>query len=191
MLADNLSEQVSAPIVVAAIPEVIHGLHRHIFNTDVYPDFFSIPSLEHPTLASSYLKPGNVYSFSGIDITPILVNHTVPTTGFIVQDRSSAFVYSGDTYSTDELWHEAKHIPHLKAAFIECSFPNSMSDLARMSKHLTPALLAQELRKLDRADISVYAYHLKPAYKDQILHELHELHIPRLTVLEEDRTLTI
>ena len=191
MLADNLSEQVSAPIVVAAIPEVIHGLQRHIFNTDVYPDFFSIPTPEHPALASFYLKPGHVYSFSGIDITPILVNHTVPTTGFIVQDRASAFVYSGDTYSTDELWHEAKHIPHLKAAFIECSFPNSMSDLARMSKHLTPALLAQELRKLDRADISVYAYHLKPAYKDQILHELHELHIPRLTVLEEDRTLTI
>ena len=190
-LADNLSEQMSAPIVVAAIPEVIHGLQRHIFNTDVYPDFFSIPTPERPTLASSYLKPGNVYSFSGIDITPILVNHTVPTTGFIVQDRSSAFVYSGDTYSTDELWHEAKHIPHLKTAFIECSFPNSMSDLACMSKHLTPALLAQELRKLDRDDISVYAYHLKPAYKDQILRELHELHIPRLTVLEEDRMLTI
>jgi len=190
-LADNLSEQMSTPIVVAAIPEVLHGLHRHIFNTDVYPDFFSIPTLERPTLTSSYLKPGNVYSFSGVDITPILVNHTVPTTGFIVQDRSSAFVYSGDTYSTDELWHEARHIPHLKTAFIECSFPNSMSNLAHISKHLTPALLAQELSKLDRDDISVYAYHLKPAYKEQILHELHELHILRLTVLEEDRTLTI
>jgi len=143
-VADNLSEQMSAPIVVAGIPEVIHGLH--IFNTDVYPDFFSIPTPERPTLTSSYLKPGNVYSFSGVDVTPILVNHTVPTTGFIVQDRSSAFVYSGDTYSTDELWHEAKHIPHLKTAFIECSFPNSMSELARMNKHLTPALLAQELK---------------------------------------------
>ena len=190
-LADNLSEEMSAPIIVASIPEVVHGLQRHIFNSDVYPDFFSIPTPERPTLTSSYLKPGNVYSFSGVDITPILVNHTVPTTGFIVQDRSSAFVYSGDTYSTDELWHEAKHIPHLKAAFIECSFPNSMIELARMSKHLTPALLAQELRKLDRDHISVYAYHLKPAYKDQISRELRELHIPDLTVLEEDLTLTI
>jgi ribonuclease BN (tRNA processing enzyme) len=190
-LADNLSEQMSAPIVVAAIPEVIHGLQRHIFNTDVYPDFFSIPTPQRPTIASLYLKPGNVYSFSGVDITPILVNHTVPTTGFIVQDASSAFVYSGDTYSTDELWHEAKHIPHLKTAFIECSFPNSMSELARISKHLTPALLAQEFRKLDRADISVYAYHLKPAYKDQIVRELCELSIPGLQVLEEDQTLTI
>ena len=191
MLADNLSEQMSAPIVVAAIPEVLHGLQRHIFNTDVYPDFFNIPTPERPTLTSSYLKPGHRYSFSGIDFTPILVNHTVPTTGFIVQDRSSAFVYSGDTLSTDELWREATHIPHLKAAFIECSFPNSMMELARMSKHLTPALLAQEFRKLGRNDIAVYAYHLKPAYKDQIQRELRELSIPRVTVLEEDRTLTI
>jgi len=191
MLADNLSEQMNGPIVVAGLPEVIHGLERHIFNTDVYPDFFSIPTPEHPTLTSSYLKSGNVHSFSGIDITPILVNHTVPTTGFIVQDRTSAFVYSGDTYSTDELWHEARRIPHLKTAFIECSYPNSMMELARMSKHLTPTLLAQELRKLDRDDISVYAYHLKPAYKDQILRELCELSIPGLTVLEEDQTLTI
>ena len=122
---------------------------------------------------------------------PILVNHTVPTTGFIVQDRSSAFVYSGDTYSTNELWYEAKRISHLKTAFIECSFPNSMIELARMSKHLTPALFAQEFRKLGRDDIAVYAYHLKPAYKDQILRELRELHIPGLEVLEEDQTLTI
>ena len=190
-LADNLSEQINAPIVVAGLPEVIHGLRRHIFNTDVYPDFFRIPTPERPVFTSSYLKPGTVFSFSGIDVTPILVNHTVPTTGFIVQDRSSAFVYSGDTYSTDELWHEARQIPHLKTAFIECSYPNSMTELARMSKHLTPALLAQEFRKLDREDVSVYAYHLKPAYKDQILHELRELHIPGVTVLEEDLTLTI
>jgi ribonuclease BN (tRNA processing enzyme) len=190
-LADNLSEDIRAPIVVAGIPEVIHGLQRHIFNMDVYPDFFRIPAPERPTFTSLYLQPRNVYSFSGLDITPILVNHTVPTTGFIVQDRSSAFVHSGDTYSTDELWHEAKHIPHLKTAFIECSFPNSMIELARMSKHLTPELLAQEFRKLDRDDLSVYAYHLKPAYEDQILSELRELHIPGLQVLEEDQTLTI
>ena len=55
-----------------------------------------------------------------------------------------------------------------------------MIELARTSKHLTPALLAQEFRKLDRDDISVYAYHLKPAYKDQILRELRELHYPRV-----------
>ena len=66
-----------------------------------------------------------------------------------------------------------------------------MIELARMSKHLTPALLAQEFRKLGRNDLSVYAYHLKPAFRDQILRELRELHISGLKVLEEDQTLTI
>lgn len=190
-LADNLSEHIQAPITVAGIPEVMIGLRRHIFNTDVYPDFFAIPSTDRPTFASKDLKPGNAYSFLDVEITPILVNHTVPTSGFIVQHHSSAFVYSGDTFATEELWHEARRLSHLKAAFIECSYPNSQDSLARASKHLTPTSLAQEFRKLDRPDIALYVYHLKPAYKAQIVQELRALHIPTLHVIEEGQTLII
>jgi len=39
--------------------------------------------------------------------------------------------------------------------------------------------------------VPVYAYHLKPPCKDQILRELRELQIPGLQVLEEDQRLTI
>jgi ribonuclease BN (tRNA processing enzyme) len=190
-LADNLSEYIQTPIIVAGIPEVMNGLRRHVFNSDVYPDFFSIPSTECPTLTSKDLKPGNAYSFLDVEITPILVNHTVPTSGFIVQHNSSAFVYSGDTYATEELWHEARRIPHLKAAFIECSYPNSHASLAQASRHLTPMSLAQEFKKLDRPDIALYVYHLKPAYKAQIVQELRALYIPTLRVIEEGQTLTI
>lgn len=191
ILADNVGEQTGSPIVVAGLSEVMTGLQRHIFNKEVYPDFFSIPTAHNPTLASKHLKPGDVYSFSGVDITPILVNHVVPTTGFIVKNTMSAFVYSGDTYMTDDLWHEARRIPQLKAAFIECSYPNSMKELARISKHLTPALFSQELSKLGRNDVTVYAYHLKPAYKTEIVQELKALRIPKLHILEEGQTLTI
>ena len=190
-LADNLGEHATTPIVVAGLPDVIEGLHRHIFNSDVYPDFFSIPSLSAPVLTPQHLKGGQSYSFSGIGITPILVNHTVPTTGFLVQDSDSAFLYSGDTYATDELWHEARRLSHLKAAFIECSYPNALEQLARTSKHLTPALLSQELLKLNRPDIIVYAYHLKPTYKPRIVNELLRLKLPNLVILEEGDTLTI
>src|SRR5262249_53736907 len=81
--------------------------------------------------------------------------------------------------------------PDLKAAFIECSYPNAKKDLARISKHLTPALLETEFRKLGRENIAVYAYHLKPAYKDEIVRELAELRLPSLSVLEEGQTITI
>ena len=189
--ADNLSYLASQPVIVAGIPEITKGLREYIFNTQVYPDFFHIPSLENPVLKSFSLCPGNTHSLSEFEVTPIAVNHTVPTTGFIVQDRGSAFLYSGDTYSTDELWQVARRNSLLTTALIECSYPDSMADLARLSKHLTPALLARELVKLDRPDIAIYAYHLKPAYKDEIVSQLMALQIPNLRVLEEGQTLTI
>jgi ribonuclease BN (tRNA processing enzyme) len=189
--ADNLSEDAASPVTIAAIPEVIAGLKRHIFNTTVYPDFFTIPSASAPTFVAQTIEAGKPYYAEGFEITPILVNHTVPAVGFIIRDQSAALLYSGDTYLTDKLWSLAQHIPNLKAAFIECSYPDTKKDLAEISKHLTPSSLAEEFRKIGRSDIAVYAYHLKPAYHDQIVRELIELHLPYLRVLKEGQTLSI
>ena len=74
---------------------------------------------------------------------------------------------------------------------IESSFPNEMDELARVAKHLTPALLAQEFTKMARPELPVYAYHLKPRFRDQIRQELGQLGIPHLTALEEGQTLVL
>jgi len=126
-----------------------------------------------------------------LEVIPIVVNHTVPTVGYVVKDRRAALLYSGDTYKTEEIWSLSRTIPELKAAFIESSFPNELVDLAKQTKHLTPSLLAEEWRKLRNDQVPVYAYHLKPPCNDQILRELRELHIPSLKVLEEGQTLTL
>lgn len=188
-LADNLSEQGGPPIIVAAVQEVARGLREHIFNGHVYPDFFKIPAPEHSVLACEVLTTGTTYKMAGLECIPLSVNHTVPTCGFIVRDSSSAFLYSGDTSSTEDLWQRAKQIENLKAAFIECSYPNELEHLAHISKHLTPRLFAQEWQKLKRPDIACYAYHLKPLFKAQIIRELTQLRIPQLTVLEEGQTI--
>lgn len=189
--ADNLSEDAASPVTIAAIPEVIAGLRRHIFNTTVYPDFFTIPTPNAPTFVAQSIEAGKPYCVDGFEITPILVNHTVPAVGFIIRDQSAALLYSGDTYLTDELWSLAHHIPNLKAAFIECSYPDTKKDLAQISKHLTPSLLAKEFRKIGRPDIAVYAYHLKPAFNDQIVRELKDMGIRYLSVLEEGQSISI
>lgn len=190
-LADNLSDSMSDSLTVAALPAVVEGLQRHIFNTDVYPNFFSIPSREAPLLKSQHLKPGTSCSVSGVQLTPIVVNHTVPAVGFIVDSNTSAFVFSGDTGPTEEIWHEAARLPHLKAAFIECSFPDTLMDLAVRSKHLTPSLFAKECKKLGRDDITIYAYHLKSSHKAQITQALQTMGIPNLVVLDEGLNLNI
>ena len=137
------------------------------------------------------LEPGKPVTLGHLEVIPIVVNHTVPTVGYVVKDRRAALLYSGDTYQTEEIWSLGRTIPELKAAFIESSFPNKLADLAKQTKHLTPSLLAEEWRKLRNDQVPLYPYHLKPPYTDQILRELRDLHIPGLKVLEEGQTLTL
>lgn len=190
-LADNLIGEIDEPVVIAAIPEVLNGLHRHIFNGAVYPDFFRLPDPSRPIFVTHQLQPGREDLLGGLGVTPILVNHVVPTVGFLLREGTQTLLYSGDTYRTDDLWRAAKDLTGLKAAFIEASFPNEMDGLARVAKHLTPALLAEEFAKLARPELPVYAYHLKPRFREQIRQELGQLGIHHLTALAEGQTLEL
>jgi ribonuclease BN (tRNA processing enzyme) len=115
----------------------------------------------------------------------------VPTVGYLVEDSSSAILYSGDTFMTDELWEVSKRHPLLKAVFLECSYPDGLEHLAVVSKHLTPRLFAKELAKLSRPNVKVYAYHLKPIYRDRISQELMQLNLQNLSILEEGQTVEV
>lgn len=190
-LVDNLGGDDPVPVTVAGIGAVLKGIEQHIFNGAVYPNFFRLPRSDRPVLIAQTLEPREEQTLSGLRVLAILVNHVIPTAGFIVSDRASAILYSGDTYRTDELWHVASRVPTLKAAFIETSFPDEMAELAKVSKHLTPALLAEEFAKIGRPDLPLYVYHLKPRFRDRIVHQLTDLAIPRLVVLEEGQEIEV
>jgi ribonuclease BN (tRNA processing enzyme) len=190
-LADNLAEEFDEPVIVAATEPVLQGLKDHVFNNQVYPNFFELPNRKRPILQTQVLEPSKPVTLGHLEIVPIIVNHTVPTVGYVVKDQRAALLYSGDTYKTEEIWSVGRMIPQLKAAFIESSFPNRLADLAKQTKHLTPSLLAEEWEKLKTDQVRVYPYHLKPPYNDQILCELRELNLSGLTVIEEGQTLTI
>ena len=118
------------------------------------------------------------------------VSHAVPTSGFIVHDGSTGFLFSGDTGPTDALWKAARGLRGLRAAFVECAFPNRMAELAAVAGHLTPELLRREIDKLP-ADVPVWIYHVKPQFYDEIAAELARIDAARLTILEQDKTYTI
>lgn len=189
LLADNLVGESRAPLVIAALPETLNGVHAHIFNSTIYPDFFRIP-IARPVLVAHALQPDQEWSIAELRIVPIKVNHLVPTVGFLISDEDTTILYSGDTYQTDEIWNVAAVMPNLSAAFIEVSYPNHEAALARQAKHLTPQLFGGEFRKLRRPDLPVYAYHLKPRFRTQIELERQELHCANVSVLEEDLEFT-
>jgi len=190
-LGDNLVSCITSPITVASIPSVIENLKAHIFNEVIFPDFFGLPDLEHSTFQSEILEEGCETHFGDIYLTPIPVNHLVPTVGLILRDHHGALAISGDTHQTEAIWRAAAQEPNLKAVFIEASFPDEMGDLALASKHLTPSLMKKEFQKIGKPDLPVYAYHLKPQFRNRIATQLRQLNIPNLHILLEGQEIEI
>lgn len=189
--ADNLVDEAVDPVVLVGTPGVLDGLQEHIFNDKVYPNFLKLPDPRRPIFTLQPIQPDKENLVGGLRVTPIAVNHLVPTVGFLIRDGESTFLYSGDTYETEDIWKVAARDRTLKAAFIETSFPDDMAELARASKHLTPSLFGREFAKMGRPDLPVYVYHLKPRVREQITRELTGLKIKHLTVLQEGQEVQI
>ena len=191
-LVDNLSGLVDHQVVVASLSSVMEGLQKHVFNDMVFPNFFNLQGPRHSILRAQGLEAKEEIKLSGgISVTPVLVNHTVETAGFVIRDDSAAWIYSGDTHLTEEIWQVAAQTPNLKGIFIEVSFPDSMMDIAIQSKHLTPSLLSREFRKIGRPDLPLYVYHMKPTVRETIIQEIAQLGIEKVMVLEEGQEIDL
>jgi cAMP phosphodiesterase len=176
------------PIIIYGSSEVNSALREYVFNDQVWPNFeeIQLSNGAGPALEFRQLEPRQTMNIAGIDVTPIPVNHIVPTFGLLVQNSAATVAFTSDTYITDEIWRVASEDEHLKAVFAEVSFPNEMGELAEASKHLTPELLAIELRKLAR-DVDVYAVHIKPTHREDVIRQIAALGNRRVSVGEIDR----
>jgi cAMP phosphodiesterase len=179
----------TAPVSVHATQEVIAALRRFVFNGDMWPDFTQIPlpNGRGPALEFCPVEPGTPFRLGDLKVTPIRVNHVVPTVGFVVEGREAGFAITSDTYVTDEIWTAAGRLQTIKAIFVDVSYPNEMEDLAAASRHFTPRSLASDLRNLAR-DVPICVVHIKPAYREAVIRQLAELRDPRISVVEIGRS---
>ena len=185
-LSENLiGQRGQKPVVVISIRPVLAGLRRHLFNNQIWPDFTKLPSRSNPIFRLRAIREGETIKIDGLEVQAFRVNHTIPCAGFLIRQKNSSLLYSGDTYKTDKIWKIAAKAPDLKAAIIETSFPNSLRDLAVSSKHLTPALLLQEFSKIGKPRLPLYIYHMKPRYLEAIRRELKQLKIKKLIMLKD------
>lgn len=188
-LAETLFGKIQHPVVIVSIAEVIEVLRRHFFNDHLWPDFTRLPTPENRILSYQVIPVGKSVEVEGLKVTAIHVSHIVPAVGFIIEDGPSAIVYSGDTWKTDELWKVASQIENLKAIFVESSFPDQFSELAMVSGHLTPQLTFQEFKKLNRPDLPLYIYHIKPPYLDEIRKQVKGLGNKAIRLLRDGQVL--
>lgn len=187
IFVDDLFGELKEPVRIHGTAEVIDLLERDVFNDNVYPRFAELRNQHGPVMKYMPFKTGEPFSVGHLMVLAVKVNHIVPTVGLLVSDGRSTVAFSSDTAETDELWKVVNGAPRLDALFIEASFPNSMSELAKASKHLTPETMAQELKKLNHNGIDILAVHLKPAYRPMLVQEIEALGIEKLSVMEAGR----
>ncbi len=189
-LIDNSFASPGFSLRIYGIQDVVNTLARHLFNGSLWPDFTTIPDDLTPVLKLVTIEPEKAVTVGKLKIRAIPVSHSVPTTGFIVDDGGGSLAFSSDTGPTERFWEAANATRNLKAVITEASFPNGEQSLARISGHLTPALLGRELEKLKR-DVPVYVYGPKPRYVARISKELADLKRKRLSLFVQGRTYTI
>jgi ribonuclease BN (tRNA processing enzyme) len=182
IFVENAYEGRTDPVTIHGSAEVLDSLQRDLFNNRIWPDFLALSrDSDRPFLRTARLDPGQAVELEGLRFTAVALDHVVPTVGYVVEDGHSSVAFVSDTGPTDEVWRVANARPNLKAVFVEACFPNEMTWLAEISKHLTPALLAGELRKLERPARAIIV-HIKARYQAQVVAELEGLRDPRIEV---------
>ena len=184
-LADNRYQQGGPTVEIVGIAATIEALRAHFFNDRLWPDFTKIDAGGQPVVRFRTIEAGVQTQIGKYKIKPIMVNHTVDTSAFIVAGDTGSVVYGGDTGPTDLLWKETNALDDLRAVLVECSLPTEQQKLATNSGHHTPASLQNDLEKLQQSDeVPVLIYHMKPVFEQKILKELAHVRDRNFDVLQ-------
>ena len=171
MLADAAGNFRDEPLTVHALPETISAIRRNILNGEIWPDYAVLPSPERPYIRFKPISPGETVWSNGRKFTALPTRHAAPCVGYQLDSGAASLVYSGDTTFCGEFWHALNGIDNLKYLLIETTFLNANAAGAARSGHMTPNLLAQGLRLLQRP-VELFIMHMEAGRENDTLREI-------------------
>ena len=174
LLLDTIYDELThTPLTVYCQKETYDALMQHIFNWQIWPDFFSLPNKIKPIVRYIPMQPGQSVNLGEQTFTMVEVEHTVPAVSYIVEDQQGSFAFSGDTASAPKLWQALNQKDKLDLLIVECAFADERAELANQAKHFSPNTLAAALENLKK-DPVICVSHLQPGAEQQIMDELHQ-----------------
>ncbi|MFH1262584.1 MAG: 3',5'-cyclic-nucleotide phosphodiesterase [Pseudomonadota bacterium] len=188
--SENVFAVFQNPVTVHGTAGTIEAIRAHLFNNRIWPDFTSLPSQAKPILRYEVFEPGRPFHVGGVEVHAVPVNHLGGCVAMFFKGPKGTVLYTGDTGPTDAVWKEANRRGNeIVAILLECSLPNRMADVARKSGHHTSETLSREIGKISGNEVSIFIYHLKAPYEQEILTELRKIDDPRLRMLEPGMTM--
>ena len=128
-----------------------------------------------PTYILEEKNPYETFSVLNYSVTILPVKHSIPASGFQIDDGKIKLFYTGDTGS--QLGHLWNHISP-NVLLTEVTFGNENACKARSVGHLTPFLLGEVLEEFESVHgyfPRVIATHFNPSWERTIRQELQQL----------------
>lgn len=170
------------PVTIYASDPAIHSLRTHVMNDIIWPDFSKLPSAESAVVKYRALAEKETVATEGITVTPwfLYPNHT--DFGYLLDDGRHTLLYTSDIGPDADL-NRTGRVP--ESLIVEVSFPNENEELARLSGHLTPLLMAELLKKLPATPRYVFVSHIKTYFRGSIISQLQSLGLSNLVILND------
>ncbi len=157
------------------------AIEQDLFNDRVWPDLKRLGGNDLAFYHKHILDAHRPVQVGSYQITPVPLEHVVPTLGYVIQTANSSVLMAWDTAPFVEFEAIVTSIPNLKAIFLDASFPNEMQWLAQRSMHNTPGQFQRMVENIP-TDVRLIAAHLKPAYYEQLVEQLNALGLPNLEI---------
>ena len=171
LLIDSAAALRNAPIKVWGLPKVIDILATHIFNDIIWPDFTKIPTESAPFMTMDTISEH--LEISGMSFTPLAASHGIPACGYLVEKDGHSIAFSGDTEDCPQFWESVSLNSSVQAVIIECSYPSTMTELAKISMHMDVPTVASRINALPK-NVTAVIVHRKPGWESVIEAELIE-----------------
>jgi len=161
-----------ATINIYSTSPVYDALTTYLLDGKLYPNFLERPP-ENPTIKFTTVEPLKTIQVEGYTILPVPVNHSAPAVGYqVTSPDCKTLFYTGDTGpGLNECWEYVS--PQL--LIVEATLPNRFEKWAREARHLTPALIKQELTAFQKAKgylPQVVTVHMNPDLEEEIKAEI-------------------
>ena len=132
-------------IDIYSLPETLEGIQTHLIDGDVYPDFTKKLTDAPPKYVFHPVEPWVSIKVLDYEVKPIPQPHPVPSLGYIVKSSSGACIaHTGDTGGNLMSFFQDPLAPQVM--FIDVTFPSAQEALAKLTGHLTPKLLGEQLQ---------------------------------------------
>ena len=165
LVIDTVFASQRSPITIYVPGNDRGKLLKDIFNDVVWLNFTRMPSPASPVVQ---FKPMvQEINLGGRRIGMLPANHHSLAVGLWINRGDGTLVFTGNMGPCGEFWLAYEKLSDVTHFIVECSFPNELEDLAHKMGHLTPALLEQELKRLN-GNPQVFANLMKPATKVEL-----------------------